>query len=72
MGERRDGGKGGEMTQTLYAHMNKRKKKNSFPKASCKELFWVGSWISCCCPALGDEWHNIPVVPKQLYNSSCA
>jgi hypothetical protein len=26
-GEGRSRGKGGEMTQTLYAHMNKRKKK---------------------------------------------
>jgi hypothetical protein len=26
-GEGEDGGKGGEMTQTLYAHMNKRKNK---------------------------------------------
>jgi hypothetical protein len=27
-GKGKVGGKGGEMTQTLYAHMNKRKKKN--------------------------------------------
>jgi hypothetical protein len=27
---RRGWGKGGEMTQTLYAHMNKRKNKNKY------------------------------------------
>jgi hypothetical protein len=27
VGGERDGGEGGEVTQTLYAHMNKRKKK---------------------------------------------
>jgi hypothetical protein len=29
------GSKGGEMTQTLYAHMNKRKKKNLPAELSC-------------------------------------
>jgi hypothetical protein len=31
-GKRKCGGKGGEMTQTLHAHMNKRNKKNLVDK----------------------------------------
>jgi hypothetical protein len=37
-GEKGQGGrKGGEMTQTLYAHMNKRKKKRKEKKFSAAE-----------------------------------
>jgi hypothetical protein len=37
-GKRRCGGKGGKMTQSLYAHMNKGNKKNKQNKTKQKNL----------------------------------